>query len=219
MLLPLLILSSSALAASIQKQPSPASLTRRSSRNYSSYNALGDSFSAGPGNLDQVGDNASGPDLGKDCYRHLNAWPALLANQLGIAPQQFTFSACSGFDTLQIREEEVIDEGPTFESPDLVTMTMGGNNNGSFSAVVLNCASVFPGKGKCSDALSKSNDTLNNPNMTAEIWATLNAAGTQNAVPGLQRTVVVLGYPGTLISQASFRPSKASCYETFTCCD
>lgn len=58
------------------------------------YVAIGDSCSAGPG---ASGNDIEGNDAnGKDCLRTDDGWPQQFSNTLGLQPNQFQFSACTG---------------------------------------------------------------------------------------------------------------------------
>jgi lysophospholipase L1-like esterase len=93
------------------------------------YVALGDSYSSGVGTGDYYGGGA--------CHRSPDAYPVLLAPQLG-APLRF--EACSGATTADVLSDQI---GPLGGSTGYVTISVGGNDAG-FASVISRCAAPWP---------------------------------------------------------------------------
>jgi lysophospholipase L1-like esterase len=139
------------------------------------YVALGDSYSSG------LGAGAYDPASG-DCSRSPHAYPALWA--ASNAPATFTFVACSGATTSDVRAEQL----PALTgAADLVTLTVGGNDVG-FAPVLTAC--VIGDDATCDGALDTSRFLIDAwlPHALAGLYADVS-----EAAPGA--TVVVLGYP------------------------
>lgn len=102
-----------------------------------SYAALGDSYAAGGG--------AGTPQLGT-CGRFSDAYPVQIANDtgLGISSHAFRNLACGGTTTSSVLYQQV----PWMGSPDLVTITVGGNEI-SFFAILNACIYHWLPAGPC----------------------------------------------------------------------
>ena len=99
-------------------------------------------------------------------------------------PKNFQFLACSGADTTTCLANQV----PLIpNNTDLITITIGGNNNDAFATVVKDCVYTITGH-DCDDALKNGADTIAN---IAAPMATLYKA-IRTAAPAAR--VVVLGY-------------------------
>ena len=103
--------------------------------------ALGDSYSSGEG----AGDYGPGTDTADNsCHRSRNAWPTLLAEQRHL--KTLPSLACSGaivVDVLAGRptgeaERRLSQVGRIHGDPDLITITIGGNDIG-FAKVLADC--------------------------------------------------------------------------------
>jgi lysophospholipase L1-like esterase len=108
------------------------------------YIALGDSYSSGEGAGDYYVDTLA--PKGDGCDRSLNAYPVLLANDLGYPLEGFAskdapFAACSGAKTSAI-DDSFKDEVPQIEhvhkDDSLITISIGGNDVG-FAPVLKYC--------------------------------------------------------------------------------
>lgn len=133
-----------AVAACSSDEPTTAPTSELTS-SFSSYVAIGDSFVAGPG-IDPVD-----PDS-RRCQRSLNNYPTLVAEELRIPSLKDV--SCSGATSLDIYEART---GPTAAQPlaqteaispstDLVTVSIGGNDEGVFGRIISSCTvgSVAP---------------------------------------------------------------------------
>ncbi len=104
-----------------------------------SYVALGDSFVAGPG-VKPVDPQS------RECHRSINNWPTLLAKQLHITTfQDVSCSGATSEDILTVRDGATaqqsiaqIDAVPA--TADLVTLGIGGNDEGVFGRTIVSCA-------------------------------------------------------------------------------
>ncbi|KAI9805334.1 MAG: hypothetical protein M1833_005787 [Piccolia ochrophora] len=160
-------------------------------RKYKRYVALGDSYSAGPGNEagGEIKDaGIKHPPEVTNCYVTDGGWP----NQLQTGKNwQFQFSACTGYNTTDIKKYQIDGAASKFENPDLVTLTLGGNNKEAFLNVVLKCPyGVLPKP--CTEAINAARETIEG--IGPEIQQTVLAARDKNRNGG-PRTVVVMGYP------------------------
>ena len=119
------------------------------------WTAMGDSYASGigAGSLPQDPD----PDL---CFRCSNAYPKIMQSGQGSLqpnPEKFNFVACSGakFDEIlaqQIWPHDRPGRPAWGESPEFVTITMGGNDIGILY-LVLTCIYSIPIIGKGCDAV------------------------------------------------------------------
>ncbi|MFD9684274.1 SGNH/GDSL hydrolase family protein [Kitasatospora sp. NPDC001309] len=139
------------------------------------YVALGDSYSAGVGAGNYLGDSGS-------CKRSANAYAELWTN--ANSPASFSFVACSGARTGDILNSQIsaLNSGTT-----LVSLSVGGNDAG-FSSTMKTC--VLGSDSDCLNAVS-----------TAESYATNTLPGqldqVYNAISAKAPNahVVVMGYP------------------------
>jgi lysophospholipase L1-like esterase len=163
---------------------------------YSRYVALGDSYTSGPFipflRLDPIG-----------CVRSTNNYPALLAATLGVS--SYTDVSCGGADTTNMTNPQSVPlfgtNPPQFNAlradTDLVTVGIGGNDDGVFGNVVGTCPGL-----RASDptgAPCKAHFTVNGQDtLLASIAATQGKVA--EVVQGIhQRSphakVLVIGYP------------------------
>lgn len=137
------------------------------------YVALGDSYSSGTG---------AGSYTGGACKRSVNAYPQRWANAM--APSAFTFAACSGARTSDVRNGQL---GSVTADTALVTISIGGNDAG-FADVMITCN-------------TSSDSTCVARNNTAQNYARNTLPGLLDGVYGAIRSrapsaqVVVVGYP------------------------
>jgi len=100
------------------------------------YVALGDSYGAGSGVLP--------PDLNApvECLRSSRNFAHVIASKVGA---QLTDVTCGGADTTHFFAAQYQDAPPQLDalskSTQLVTMTIGGNNNGVFVGTIVSCGS------------------------------------------------------------------------------
>ena len=137
------------------------------------YVALGDSYASGTG---------AGSYSGGSCYRSANAYPNLWAK--ANAPASFTFAACSGATTVDVRNTQV---NSLTAATSLVSISIGGNDAG-FADVMITCTTSSD-----STCVSRVNE--------AKAWAQANLPARLDATYAAikQRSpnarVVVMGYP------------------------
>ena len=173
--------------ADIATQPDTASTPK-----FTRYVSIGDSYSAGPGSDgNEVTSPGPSPPYAEHCLNHDGSWPWQLQEALQLPQGAFRFSACSGYTTQQIRDIEILHPQSGFESPDLVSLTLGGNDGGGFEGIVDKCSMHM---GSCDDALENAQKVLDN-DMDKELELTITAAATHNLPSGSKRTVIVQTYP------------------------
>lgn len=158
---------------------------------YSSYVALGDSFTAAP--------FVPGTQLAEGCFRSSGNYPSILADDLGARLRDVS---CGGArtDGLTGRQRIAVGETRSVQAPqlaavrlrtDLVTVSIGGNDEGLFQALLTSCAQ--PPLGSCVDRLEAE---LGSPQAVLErtggrVTAVLRAV-TRRAPDA---TVLLVGYP------------------------
>jgi lysophospholipase L1-like esterase len=159
-----------------------------------SYVALGDSYTAGPGIPNQI------PESG-GCGRSDHNYPHLVAAALDL--EQFTDVSCGSATTDHMAQAQPLPGGLTNgpqldaldDDVDLVTLGIGGNDIG-FGEIILTCAIrslVLPITAPCRDHYSRNGDELGNRiEATAPKVASVLAAIRERA-PGA--SVLVVGYP------------------------
>ncbi|MGV9558314.1 SGNH/GDSL hydrolase family protein [Streptomyces sp. NPDC003401] len=163
------------------------------------YAALGDSYSAGSGVLPV--------DLSSPlCLRSTANYPHVIASRTGA---RLTDVTCGAAQTKDFTQAQYPGVGPQVNAldagTDLVTLTIGGNDNGTFINAVTACAAagvLSGGRGSpCEDA----NGTSFEDQIDASTYPALKAAlGSVRAkAPGAR--VAVLGYPW--ITPATADPS------------
>ncbi|MBL7490359.1 VWA domain-containing protein [Frankia sp. AgB1.9] len=163
------------------------------------YVALGDSYSSGEGNAPfdsgtdkngGLGNNAPG-----SCHRSQVAWPRAVAAATGLGLEAFL--ACSGATTDALTRSFKGEAGQITAmvakdpSPDLITITMGGNDIG-FAGVVAACRLNGHGAG-CSTAIGLASlaAAFYLPAKLKAAYAALHAAA-----PNAQ--ILVVGYPNIM---------------------
>jgi hypothetical protein len=186
--------------AAVGRRQGPDYPAELSGREFSNIVSLGDSYSAGPGYTGKAWTPAPPvPPYKKLCRQHEGAWPVQLKERLLKPGGQFTFSACTGFDTTDIKT--ALDD-PKTDFPkvaDLVLLTMGGNNEDTFLDVIKNCAINGPGGSSgtdCAKALIRADSNIYK--MDNELRSTLAAIVHKNRdaqKPTQSRTILLMGYP------------------------
>ncbi|GAA1940080.1 SGNH/GDSL hydrolase family protein [Kitasatospora viridis] len=161
------------------------------------YVALGDSYSAGSGVLPL---DLSAP---LECARSSLNYPHDLAAQAGL---NLTDATCGGAQTKDFAGSQYPGVAPQLDalsaSTDLVTMTIGGNDNNTFIDAILACGSagvVTLGFGHPCQSLygSSFDDTIDNSTYPA-----LKAALTAVRAKAPNARVAIVGYPWIVPSQA-----------------
>ena len=169
---------------------------------FQSYTAIGDSFASGVG----AGGAAPQNTGYENCIRNVGSY----AYQFSQAhnPNSFQFNACSGAQVPGIIGAQIDAEKSDFKSPDLVTISAGGNDDAAFYDVARYCVyAINPIDYKsCDDAIAKANNTFNGIQPVLEGLYT--EALNHNPGPSF-RTVAVLNYP---VFYAA--PSKSFCWTT-----
>ncbi len=150
------------------------------------YVALGDSFSAGSG----VGP----PDTSafQACIRSDRNYPKLLARRLGASIKDVT---CAGADTRAFRNAQYREVGPQLNAlssdTELVTMTIGGNDNSVFFGTLFACAFTGGQGASCEQRYAATNDeTLRTKTFPAVVQALKDV---HDRAP--RATVAILTYP------------------------
>ncbi|MER5884122.1 SGNH/GDSL hydrolase family protein [Streptomyces sp. NPDC001941] len=179
-----------ALAAPAQAQADTAGRATR-------YVALGDSYSAGSGIL------PLDPSASLLCARSTANYPHVLAARTGAV---LTDATCGGAQTKDFAGSQYPGVAPQLDAlradTDLVTLTIGGNDNGTFINAILSCGTLGAlslGQGSpCKNANgSKFTDEID-ANTYPRVKAALLAVKAKS--PGAR--VAVLGYPWILPAAA-----------------
>jgi lysophospholipase L1-like esterase len=168
------------------------------------YTALGDSYSAGEGAGDYYPDTLA-PPKGTGCDRSQNAYPVLLARDLGypldgFVSAQSSFAACSGARTGAISKpfkDETAQIDHVHENDSLITISIGGNDIG-FAPVVTDCLQHPDCGTKEEPAVRRALAVL-----TGEIPGVLELL--RDKAPDAR--VVVVGYPNFMPATGGCRPS------------
>ncbi|MEU3844990.1 SGNH/GDSL hydrolase family protein [Streptomyces sp. NPDC028635] len=153
------------------------------------YVALGDSYSAGSGVLPVDPTNLL-------CLRSTANYPHVLANRTGA---RLTDVTCGGAQTKDFTQAQYPGTGPQLDAvgagTDVVTLTIGGNDNNTFINAVVSCGTagvLSGGKGSpCKDKYGTSFDDQIEANTYPALKAAL--AGVRAKAPHAR--VAALGYP------------------------
>ncbi len=166
------------------------------------YVALGDSYSAASGVLPV--DPAAPPD----CTRSLRNYPKVIAGEIGA---ELTDVTCGGAETKDFFEPQYDGVPPQLDAlsknTQLVTMTIGGNDNGTFIGAITKCGSAglstagegSPCKDRYGDSLADDIRTKTYPALVKALQAV------HRRSPSAE--VAILGYPWIL-------PPTGGCYPT-----
>jgi lysophospholipase L1-like esterase len=162
----------------------PASTPTPGTPESTSYVAMGDSYTAAP----LISDDPAADG----CLRSSTNYPALVAQQLGY---DLTDVSCSGATTENLRTAQTTSTEPVppqldalSEDTDVVTIGMGGNDDGVFQRM-LTCAGTGSTDASCRGGLEDSIDGLG-----AHLTEALDAI--RSRAP--EAEVVVVGYPQIL---------------------
>lgn len=137
------------------------------------YVALGDSYASGTG---------AGAYSGGDCLRSANSYPARWA--AANAPASFTFAACSGAATDDVRGSQV---NSLSASTTLVSISIGGNDAG-FADVMITCTTSS--SSACVRRVNEAKAYVKD-----ELPARLDATYAAIRAKAPNARVVVMGYP------------------------
>ena len=165
------------------------------------YVALGDSYGAGSGVLP--------PDLNApvECLRSSRNFAHVIASKVGA---HLTDVTCGGADTTHFFAAQYQDAPPQLDalskSTQLVTMTIGGNNNGVFVGTIVSCVSsglAALGQGTpCKDKYGASFEDTIRTKTYPSLVAALKAA--QQRAP--RARIAITGYPWIV-------PSTQGCFD------
>ena len=157
------------------------------------YVAVGDSYTAGPGVLNQQLDQIG-------CFRSDHNYPHLVARARGLALRD---PSCSGAETSDLTSPQAVLGGanpPQFDSLDAtvatISMQIGGNDIG-FSEILYRCAAVLPLGTPCRTAFTAGGVDELGRRITAtapKVAAALAEARRRSP----QARIFVLGYPAIL---------------------
>jgi hypothetical protein len=164
----------------------------------SPYVALGDSYSSGAGIMPQVASASAGP-----CSRsQLNFAEDIAAST---HPASFTDVTCSGATTADFFTSQT-NKGVPIAPPQLdavqsdtrlVTMTIGGNDDGAFVASFFGCPTIDAGDPTGHKCMTKYGTTYTDQIMN-DTYPNLVRALTAVRAKAPLATVVILGYPQIL---------------------
>lgn len=161
-----------------------------------SYVALGDSFTAAPGIPET--------DTSDGCLRSSQNYPSLVTEQLEeVYDVALADRSCSGADTTHLAGEQAVGRDPLppqFDAlrrdTDLVTLSTGGNDYGTFVRLIGGCVALAqeePGGSPCLDAAESQGDVL--ASAQPEIEQRLVDAITEIQRRSPRAQVLVVGYP------------------------
>lgn len=140
---------------------------------FKSYTVIGNSYASGVG----AGDSSPQDPIFVSCRRREGAYANLFNAKY--KPASFQLNACSGFQVVDTRDIQVDAPTSNFQSPDLVTMHAGGNVNGAFFRVALDC-SYERTPGPCDQALDNARSTYGDEKVKEQITSLIVEAITYN---------------------------------------
>ncbi|MEV5983310.1 SGNH/GDSL hydrolase family protein [Streptomyces sp. NPDC052114] len=161
------------------------------------YVALGDSYSAGSGVLPL---DPGAPLL---CARTSKNYPHLIAASLGA---KLTDVTCGGAQTKDFTTSQYPGVAPQFDAlksdTELVTLTIGGNDNNTFIGAILACgtAGVLSG-GKGSPCKDQNGDTFKEQ-IESKTYPALKASLDEIKARSPKAKVAILGYPWIVPAQS-----------------
>ncbi|WP_028852313.1 SGNH/GDSL hydrolase family protein [Thermocrispum municipale] len=151
------------------------------------YVALGDSYASGTG---------AGSYSGGDCYRSANAYAQRWADEN--APASFTFAACSGATTEDVRSSQL---SALSADTTLVSISIGGNDAG-FADVMITCTTSSDSS--CVSRVDEAKEFAR-----SELPGRLDALYGEIRAAAPNARVVVMGYPRVLTSDSCWWFSSA----------
>ncbi|MFD9793943.1 SGNH/GDSL hydrolase family protein [Streptomyces sp. NPDC059070] len=163
------------------------------------YAALGDSYSAGSGVLPV--------DLGNPlCLRSTANYPHVIAARTGADLKDVT---CGGAQTKDFAQSQYPGTAPQLDAvaadTDLVTLTIGGNDNNTFIGAVLACGTAGVLSGGQGSPCKDQNGTAFDDQIDAKTYPALKTALNAVRAKAPHARVAVLGYPW--ITPAAADPS------------
>ncbi|MFI2371984.1 SGNH/GDSL hydrolase family protein [Streptomyces sp. NPDC018833] len=161
------------------------------------YVALGDSYSAGSGVL------PLDPDASLLCARTTRNYPNLLAARTGA---NFADVTCGGAQTKHFTTAQYPGVAPQFDAlrsdTDLVTLTIGGNDNNTFVGAILACGSLgllSAGQGSpCKDTYGSSFSD----DIADKTYPAIRTALNQIRAKSPKAEIAILGYPWIMPEQS-----------------
>ncbi|MBV2354077.1 SGNH/GDSL hydrolase family protein [Streptomyces sp. J2-1] len=161
------------------------------------YTALGDSYSAGSGVLPVDPSNLL-------CLRSTVNYPHVLAARTGA---RLTDVSCGAADTGDVTGSQYPGTAPQLDAvkadTDLVTMTLGGNDNSTFLSAILSCgAAGVLGAGQGSPCKDKYGDSFDAA-IDATTYPALKSVLQAVRAKAPHARVAVLGYPWILPARGS----------------
>jgi hypothetical protein len=163
------------------------------------YAALGDSYSAGSGVLPVDLTNLL-------CLRSTASYPHVIASRTGAHLKDVTCGAAQTKDFAQAQYPGVAPQANALDAgTDLVTLTIGGNDNGTFINAVTTCAAAGVLSGGRGSPCKDSNGTSFDDRIDASTYPALKAALGSVRAKAPNARVAVLGYPW--ITPATADPS------------
>ncbi|MGW4319660.1 SGNH/GDSL hydrolase family protein [Streptomyces sp. NPDC004684] len=153
------------------------------------YVALGDSYSAGSGVLPVDVSNLL-------CLRSTADYPHVVASRTGARLKDVT---CGGAQTKDFTEAQYPGVAPQVQAlgtdTDLVTLTIGGNDNGTFINALTSCATAGVLSGGAGSPCKDENGALFDDQIDANTYPALKSAlrAVHDKAPNAR--VAVLGYP------------------------
>ena len=178
---------------------------------FRSYTAIGDSYASGAGDVRDKERVYLDYDPNWSCKRTRDGYPwQFYQKYLVDRLEAFSDVACSGANTTEIIQQinsgtaqDYIKEGRPgyhFGTPDLVTISAGGNNRNMVWLVIDKCIRVLSTlfaeseeyKDVCGDAITQANTSLDL--LQPELEDLYRQAKEHNLPYGQQRSVYVLGY-------------------------
>ena len=192
---------------------------------FRNYTSIGDSYASGAGDVRETGRIYLEYDPKWECKRTRDGYPwqfyqKYLLNDL----EAFNDVACSGANTTEVGQQ--IDTGPSvfsikedrlgyeFGTPDLVTISAGGNNGEVVWLIVDRCIKPLSRvsvdseeyKEMCSKAIKEAHEPLDV--LQPQLEALYSQAKVHNILPDQKRSVYVLGYMQLWNSQVT----RDECY-------
>ncbi len=165
-----------------------------------SYVAMGDSFPAGPGT------GAQAPGTAPECGVGIGSYPYLVAAALGLSLDDAT---CSGASRLNFTGSQYDDQPPQFQAlsalTEVVSVSMGGNDNNLYAALVSTCTQADAGHAGVRTAFCKKQAAVAVKAALTGDAAPYTEALAQIRLLAPNAKVFVVGYP-------DFFPRTGSCY-------
>ena len=185
-----------------------------SSNAVAEWTAMGDSYAAGIG----AGALPQGPDP-DHCFRCLNSYPVITQSSLQPNPGRFNFVACSGAKFDEIGTWQLLNRAfpgrPIWgNSPEFVTITMGGNDIGILPLVLTCIYSVRILAMPCDAVIQRGFDILDSENFKFDLFAVIKAVQDKGRTRhGQDFHIFVTGYAQLFNSeraqcdQVTFKPN------------